>query len=81
MSKYFGEMSKEEFKEAIKTIFAHKKETPKKKTFIEEIKESISNIFKAKQNFENFFSEPCTKEVFILFNEFFGNRKQPFSKS
>lgn len=65
MSKYFGEMSKEDFNEAIKTILAHKKETPKKKGFIDEIKETISKVFKAKQNFANFCSEPLNKEVFI----------------
>ena len=31
MSKYFGEMSKEEFIDAVKIILAHKKEKPKKK--------------------------------------------------
>ena len=50
MSKYFGEMSKEDFNEAMKTILAHKKEAPKKKTFIEETKENISIQMKCVYN-------------------------------
>lgn len=65
MSKYFGEMSKEEFNQAMKEIIAYKKETPKNKTFFEEIKETIDKVKNAKQNFVNFCGEPLNKEVFI----------------
>lgn len=65
MSKYFGEMSKEEFNDAMKEIMAYKKDKAEKKTTTDEAKEFFSQCSSFFCKFKNFFSTPCTKEVFI----------------
>lgn len=71
--KKFGEMTSEEFKEAIKIIMQKDEEEAKKeeKGFFAELKDDVKNCcaFMKKlctfQLFKDFCSEPLTKEVFI----------------
>lgn len=65
MSKYFGEMTKEELIQAIKEILRYKKPAPIKKSLIEEVVEFFNNLKLISQNIKKFFETPCTKDVFI----------------
>lgn len=65
MSKYFGEMSEDEFDEALKEIWAYKKTKDKKKESDNEIKELYNQCCSFWSKLKAFFSEPCTKEVFV----------------
>lgn len=75
MTKYFGEMTKDEFNAAIKEIFAYKKnsDTPKKtcNDYIKDKQNEVCNLFQTIKNIilfkelKDFLSTPCTKEVFV----------------
>ena len=65
-----GEMTIEEFKEALKIILKHKEEKEEDKRnfivkFIDDIKKGISEFLSSLLKIKSFFTEPLTQEVFI----------------